>query len=108
MRKKLPMKTVVYLFFTVWSLALSSSTVQQDETIEFICMRTQKAANACHYNFTVEGAKYRYVDVGCKFSKKQKEVIDKVKAGSLGLSKDWKIECPTVKSNTQAESPEDF
>ena len=54
------------------------------------------AANQCHYNFKVDGAKYRYVDIGCKF-KKTEDVIKKVKKGSLALAKDWEIECPESK-----------
>ena len=65
--------------------------------IEFSCMKMHKATNTCHFNFIVDGAKYRYVDMGCKYSKKIDEVVDKAKAGSLALAKDWKIECPPSK-----------
>lgn len=54
------------------------------------------STNMCHYNFKVDGAKYRYVDVGCKY-KKTEDVIKKVKQGSLALAKDWDIECPEPK-----------
>jgi len=73
---------------------LLSFNVRQGENIEFSCFKMHKATNTCHFNFIVDGAKYRYVDMGCKYSKKVDEVIKKVKEGSLALAKDWKIECP--------------
>lgn len=66
---------------------------KQDE-IEFVCFRTHKATNTCHFNFRVNGANYRYVDIGCKYNKKQKELIEKVREGNLFLAREWKIECP--------------
>jgi hypothetical protein len=57
-------------------------------------MKMHKASNTCHFNFKVDGAKYRYVDIGCKYSKKTEQLVKKVKEGELFLSKDWKIECP--------------
>lgn len=66
----------------------------QGENIEFVCYKTHKATNTCHFNFVVSGARYRHVDIGCKFSKKKEEAIKKVKEGSLALAKDWKIDCP--------------
>lgn len=72
----------------------SSTSVRQGENIEFVCYKTHKATNTCHYNFIINGAKYRHVDMGCKFSKKKDEAIKKVKEGSLALAKDWKIDCP--------------
>ncbi len=75
----------------------------QEENVEFSCMKTLKATNTCHFNFTVDGAKYRFVDIGCKFSKKRDEAIKKVKDGSLALSKDWKIDCPEVKEKKDSD-----
>ncbi len=75
--------------------------IKQGENIEFTCQKTHKASNTCHFNFTVDGAKYRFVDMGCKYSKKRDEVIQKVKEGSLPLAKDWKIDCPEVKEKRQ-------
>jgi hypothetical protein len=57
-------------------------------------MKMHKASNTCHFNFKVDGAKYRFVDIGCKYSKKKDEVIKNAKEGTIALSKDWKIECP--------------
>jgi hypothetical protein len=76
---------------------LMSFSPEQGANIEFSCFKMHKASNTCHFNFIVDGAKYRYVDMGCKYSKKVDEVVQKVKAGSLALAKDWKIECPPTK-----------
>jgi hypothetical protein len=65
--------------------------------VQFVCLKTHKASNTCHFNFTVDGGKYRYVDIGCKYSKKVEELVNKVKEGTIYLSKDWKIECPAPK-----------
>lgn len=70
---------------------------KQGENIEFSCFKMHKASNTCHFNFTVDGAKFRYVDMGCKYSKKVDEVIKKVKEGTLALARDWKIDCPEPK-----------
>lgn len=79
------------------ALMFSGFDYQQDE-IEFVCFKTHKASNTCHFNFKVNGANYRYVDVGCKYSKKQKELIEKVQEGRIFLAKDWKIDCPAPKN----------
>jgi len=76
---------------------LFSPSVSVPEDIQFVCLKTHKASNTCHFNFTVDGAQYRYVDVGCKYSKKKDELIQKVKEGSIFLAKDWKISCPVSK-----------
>ena len=61
--------------------------------VQLTCFRANKATNQCHFNFTIDGAKYRYVDIGCKYSKKQEEVIKKAKEGTLALAREWKIDC---------------
>jgi len=76
---------------------LMSFSPNQGANIEFSCFKMHKATNTCHFNFIVDGAKFRYVDMGCKYSKKTDEVIKKVKEGSLALARDWKIECPPAK-----------
>lgn len=81
----------------ILSFLLSSPAVIQGENIEFICAKTHKASNTCYFNFKVDGAKYTYVDLGCKKSKRRDEVIKKVKEGDLALSRDWKIDCPEAK-----------
>ena len=76
----------------------SSFRNHQSERVEFVCLKTHKATNTCHYNFKVDGAKYRYVDAGCKMAKKKDEIIKKARDGRLGLARDWKIECPESKN----------
>lgn len=88
------MKILSFLFLGI--LVSTGFNPIQGDNIEFVCLKTHKASNTCYFNFKVDGAKYKYVDMGCKFSKKRDEAIKKVKDGSLALSKDWKIECPEV------------
>ena len=78
-------------------IVLASFRADQGDNVEFICMKTHKASNTCHFNFVVDGAKYRYVDIGCKFNKKRDEVVKKAKEGTLFLAREWKIECPQPK-----------
>lgn len=66
------------------------------DNIEFVCMRKHIATKTCHYNFKVDGGKFRFQDVGCKY-KKTDDVVEKVKSGEIALAKDWKIECPEKK-----------
>ena len=77
-------------------------TATQGENVEFVCAKTHKASNTCYFNFKVDGAKYTYVDMGCKKSKKKDEVVAQVKEGKLALSRDWKIECPEPKKTEGA------
>ena len=81
------------LFGAALVLMAFDSESDQGENVEFSCLKVNKATNACHFNFIVDGAKYRYVDIGCKFNKKREEVIKKAKAGTLALAREWKIEC---------------
>ena len=90
------MKNLVVWFCLLAFVALSGFTPAQSD-VQFICLKTHKASNTCHFNFKVDGAKYRYVDIGCKYSKKVEELVNKVKDGTIYLSKDWKIECPEPK-----------
>jgi hypothetical protein len=78
-------------------LLSTGARVNQGDNIEFVCHKTHKATNTCHFNFIINGAKYRHVDMGCKFSKKKEELIKKVKDGSAALAREWKIECPEAK-----------
>jgi hypothetical protein len=89
------MKLLSYSLVAI-TLLLSGFSERQDE-IEFVCMKTHKATNTCHFNFKVNGANYRFVDVGCKYNKKQNELIKKVNEGTIFLAKDWKIVCPEPK-----------
>jgi hypothetical protein len=88
------MKTSIILLSVIFS---SQHTKFQSENIEFVCTKMHKASNTCYFNFKVDGAKYTYVDLGCKKSKKKEETIKKIKEGDLALSRDWKIDCPEPK-----------
>lgn len=88
------MKKVLSLSLMALVFALSGFSVRQSTT-EFVCQKVLKAKNECHYNFLVEGAKFRYVDIGCR--RKKEDVIKKVMDGEIPLAKDWKIECPMPK-----------
>lgn len=91
------MKKYVFRAWPALLLALTAFKSPQQENIEFVCFKTHKASNSCYFNFKVDGAKYRYIDMGCKYSKKQEDLIKKVKDGDLFLAKDWKVECPEPK-----------
>jgi len=78
------------LLFTQANFSIHS----QQSNIEFVCQKKQMAKNQCHYNFKVDGGKYHFVDVGCRF--KQNDVIEKVKEGSFALGSSWKIECSKI------------
>jgi len=97
------MKFFSYLIVLAVVVLSGFRTPHQGENVEFACMKTHKASNTCHFNFKVDGAKFRYVDIGCKFSKKQAELIKKAKEGSVALSKDWKMECPEPKEKKEGE-----
>ncbi len=75
----------------------SSGAPMLQSNVEFVCLKTHKASNTCYFNFKVDGAKYTYVDKGCKKTKNKEQTITKVKEGDLALSRDWKIECPEPK-----------
>lgn len=83
----------VYFLLLTCLILISSSSLDQSERVEFVCMKTHKASNTCYFNFKVDGAKYHYTDAGCKKAKKKDDLIKKAKDGRLGLARDWKIEC---------------
>jgi hypothetical protein len=97
------MKIQVILSCVLLIIFSAGSSRYQDENIEFVCYKTHKASNTCHYNFIINGAKYRHVDIGCKFANKKDEMIKKVKEGTAALAKDWKIDCPEAKEKKDAE-----
>lgn len=80
----------------VWVSSFLSAPPDQDE-VELVCVRRQIAANACHYNFLINGMPYRYVDNGCR--ENRDTVIKKAREGKLALAKDWKLECPSKPEN---------
>jgi hypothetical protein len=83
-------------YVTAW-LWLITSVFQWQDQVELVCMRRQMAANACHYNFLINGMPYRYVDNGCR--ENRDTVMKKARQGKLALAKDWKIDCPPGKDN---------
>ena len=87
----------IFRLILVALIALTAFSSPRQDGVDFSCIKKHKASNTCHFNFKVDGAKYRYVDIGCKFSSKRDEVIKKAKEGTIALSKDWKIECPEPK-----------
>jgi hypothetical protein len=92
--KQRPMKKIVVVVLLVFLVSATGFTSRQSNT-EFVCQKVLKAKNECHYNFLVDGGKYRYVDIGCR--RKKEDVIKKVMDGEIPLAKDWKIECPMPK-----------
>ncbi len=88
------MKTISILLLALFSFEVQ---LPQGDNVEFVCQKIHKASNTCYFNFVVDGARYTYVDSGCKKSKNKEEVIKKAKEGKLALSKDWKIDCPEAK-----------
>lgn len=88
------MKLIAFLSCIAFCLAGFSHrpAASDDDRVTFICMKKQMSTKTCHYNFIIDGAKYRYVDMGCKF-RERGEVIDRARSGKIALARDWKIEC---------------
>lgn len=76
------------------AMLLGSSPVRYTE-VTLVCVKRQHATRTCHYNFSVDGLPYRYIDNGCK--EKKEDIVKKAQAGKLGLARDWKIECEAKK-----------
>ena len=88
------MKKILIVALVACVMVATGFTSRQSNT-EFVCQKVLKAKNECHYNFLVDGGKFRYVDIGCR--RKKDDVIEKVLNGEIPLAKDWKIECPMPK-----------
>jgi hypothetical protein len=100
------MKSPICLVLFVVVIFLTAFSKRQEHEVDFSCLKKHVATNTCHFNFTVDGVPYRFVDMGCKYEKKKEEVIEKAKEGNLALAKDWKISCPVPKSKeTKSTSP---
>lgn len=84
------------LFLFLLCVCFTGPALKPVDHVEFVCMKKNMASKTCHYNFTIDGARYRYVDIGCKFKKTEK-VIEKAQTGELALARDWKIACPDSK-----------
>lgn len=91
--------TGVLIILSCFILTGFNRVPAQGENVEFSCLKTHKATNTCHFNFIIDGEKYRYLDIGCKYNKKREDVIKKAKAGTLALARDWKIECDPTGNN---------
>jgi hypothetical protein len=91
------MKFLKLLLPAVVISLVTAFSPRQSDHIEFSCLKKNKASNTCHFNFKVDGQKFRFVDTGCKFEKKKDDIVKKAKEGNLALAKDWKIDCPEAK-----------
>lgn len=89
------MKFIAFLSCIVFCLTGFSlrPVTPDDNRVQFVCMKKQMSTKTCHYNFLIDGARYRYVDLGCKF-RERGEVIDRARSGRIALAREWKIECP--------------
>ncbi len=80
----------MYFFIYLSSLLFSTPDFDQDKP-ELVCVRNNKAKKLCYYNFQMNGGKYHYIDVGCKYTKAK--VIEKVNEGTIALGKNWEVPC---------------
>ncbi|HEY4653910.1 MAG TPA: hypothetical protein VIH22_05330 [Cyclobacteriaceae bacterium] len=99
------MKTIAFLASVSFCLAgfsLKPIAYATDDHVEFICMKKKLSTKTCHYNFVIDGARYRYVDIGCKFKERQ-DVIKRAKSGRLALARDWEIECPEAGQSNSSD-----
>ncbi|MBX2970884.1 MAG: hypothetical protein KF803_16070 [Cyclobacteriaceae bacterium] len=80
---------------SVCMLVLTASSFRANEEVELTCVKKQMATQTCHYNFTIDGIRYRFIDNGCKG--KKDDILKKAKDGKLALAKDWKIDCEVKK-----------
>ena len=97
------MKALSVISVLIMVALCSASNRYQDQEVQFVCHKTHKATNTCHFNFIINGAKYRHVDMGCKFTNKKEELIQKVKDGNAALAREWKIDCPEQKEKKESE-----
>lgn len=89
------MKATLFKLLLMLTVCISSANTNKfQEEIGLACVRKHNASNSCHYNFTIDGVNYHYVDLGCK--SKRDEILKKAREGKLGLAKDWKIVCTNV------------
>ena len=90
------MKIFILAVIAAFTLSAHGKRNFVQEEIELVCTKRHSTSNTCHYNFRINGANYRYIDVDCKGKKDQ--ILKDAKAGKLGLAKDWKIACPEKSS----------
>lgn len=92
-----------YLIVLLFSMGMSAAP---SDNVEFVCMKKHAATKTCYYNFIVDGAKYRYVDVGCRF-KQTAEVVRKAKEGEIALAREWRVACAEVQVDAKKEDEKD-
>ena len=91
------MKGFITTVFSVCLFVLTATTSRTSEEVELTCVKKQMATQTCHYNFTINGIRYRFIDNGCKG--KKDDIVKKAKEGKLALAKDWKIDCEPKKTD---------
>lgn len=92
---------MLYLILLFTALG-NSYFFEPGDNVEFVCMKKHAATKTCYYNFKVDGAKYRYVDIGCRF-RATDEVVRKAKEGDIALAREWKVAC----AESQLEADKD-
>lgn len=91
------MKGLATTIFSICLFFLTASAPRASEEVELTCVKKQMATQTCHYNFTINGIRYRFIDNGCK--SKKEDILKKAKEGKLALAKDWKIDCEVKKGD---------
>lgn len=98
------MKPLKKIIFVAPLFLFGFTSPVQTDNVELSCVKNHKASNTCHFNFKIDGMKYRFVDMGCKYGRNKEEAIKKAKEGTLALAKDWKLECPEPKPEKEGTS----
>ena len=93
------MKSSLFIILPLLFCSAGNLEHKKQSNVEFVCQKKHLATNQCHYNFKVDGGKYHFVDVGCRF--KKDDVIEKAKEGSIALGPDWKIECGKIEGKKE-------
>ncbi|MBL7845361.1 MAG: hypothetical protein KF846_05420 [Cyclobacteriaceae bacterium] len=84
-----------FILFIICFYSFGAFKAFREDEVELTCVKKQMSTQTCHYNFTINGIRYHFIDNGCKT--KREDVIKKAKVGKLALAKDWKIECEAKK-----------
>lgn len=99
-------KIFVMVYLIVFFAAMGGSYFfDPGDNVEFVCMKKHAATKTCYYNFRVDGAKYRYVDIGCRF-RQTNEVVRKAKEGDIALAREWKVACAEVQLEADKDRKE--
>ncbi|MCB0490261.1 MAG: hypothetical protein KDC99_17410 [Cyclobacteriaceae bacterium] len=78
-------------FFILLICLFTGTPSLQDVKPELICIKNHKSRNTCYYNFKIEGVKYNFTDIGCRYTKAQ--ILTKIEEGTIALGKGWKVPC---------------